>query len=303
MLIRKVTNQDFNKINSINFSQIQHKIGCANFKIGPVVNEIDILNLESKRQLLNITTNHIEAFFFNFWKSKIKKSFLKENLEYFFIPLVKKISEEFLIKKYGYNVNINYSLFNKSLKEKGILDELIITFYLPILLCDEDNTLMLDLDKTESKTKLIELFIINLIIQVSNCVIYQLINNPDFTLKLEKNFYYDKLLSSRKFELFKNNLKWKLFIYNKLKKPINIYANRYAIYTFNLEGIKMYMLNIVRTNELQKLDNSQLLSISLVELKDFLGSQFETIFFQVKQNVQDLFKRSLKQLIFQIKNK
>ena len=303
MLIKKVTNQEFNKINSINFSQIQYKISCANFKLGPIVNEIDILNLESKRQLLNITTNHIETFFFNLWKSKIKKSYLKENLEYFFIPLVKKISEEFLIKKYGYNVNINYLFFNKNLKEKGIIDELVIIFYLPILLCDEDNILMLDLNTIDSKKKLIELFTINLIIQISNCVIYQLINNPDFTLKLEKGIYYDKLLSSRKFELFKNNLKWKLFIYNKLKRPINIYANRYGIYTFNLEGIKMYMLKIVRTNELQKLDNSQLLSISLIELKDFTVSQFEVIFFQAKQKIQDLFKKALKQLIFQIKNK
>ena len=98
-----------------------------------------------------------------------------------------------------------------------------------------------------------------------------------------QTLYRSKFLSLRNFERFKNNLSWQLITKTYIQRPIDLYNNRYEILILRTNGIFCRTIYANRSKEINSLTNFPLLTITFVELRDFLiGRLDETIYFVSK---------------------
>nr|YP_010986272.1 hypothetical protein UYL67_pgp148 [Pachymeniopsis lanceolata]WOL37190.1 hypothetical protein [Pachymeniopsis lanceolata] len=120
----------------------------------------------------------------------------------------------------------------------------------------------------------------NLIIQVSNSVIFMLFESLK-SLSNILNFLIDNKLcnsifmSTRSLALFRNNLIWQNIIYFYIIQPRIIYNGRYQIWLINSSGIHTKYIHISRLNDLPKLSTIKLFSIFLIEIQDLILPKIE----------------------------
>jgi hypothetical protein len=76
---------------------------------------------------------------------------------------------------------------------------------------------------------------------------------------------------------------WQLFIKTYIQRPVDLYSNRYNIYVLRTNGICSKTIYANRSGEISSLNKIPLLTISILEIKDFFTSRIdETVYFVSK---------------------
>ena len=125
----------------------------------------------------------------------------------------------------------------------------------------------------------IEALFDNLIIEISNAIMFIVINEFSFIYEVRKNFYRSNFLSLRNVERFRNNLSWQSRIKNLVKRPADIYNSQQGIWIIRTTGIYYRIIYANRSDELLHLRQLPLFTLIFIETKDFVISRVdETIY-------------------------
>lgn len=134
----------------------------------------------------------------------------------------------------------------------------------------------------------------NLIIQISNLVIYTMLE--DMSSLAQANYFIQKYslcnssyISIRSLALFHNTLVIQNFIYLYIQKPKEIYSSRYKIWLISANGLVCKYISAVRLDDLSKLSNMQLAFIIIIEIQDLIIPQLEKLFLVISKVVLYVF--------------
>ena len=285
------------------FAKVLYKTKFSKKKSNQVLLGIDLLKDNVKNDLLCITTLKVEELFnkllqqaqsptFNFSSEKGKKLFLL---------LIKQTCETFLKQQYGYKVNVNLNALRYSLYTKKLLTDTEILFQVPFFVLLNKKFPLFRLIYypvyNQASEDFIEALIDNLILEISNCVIYYSIINFSQIYAFRQTLYKSKFLSLRNFERFKNNIIWQLRINNYIKRPLDLYNNRYAIFILRTSGIYNKTIYANRSREIASLKRIPLLTIIFVETQDFLTGRLDEAFYLISKSVRFTFTSVFGQII------
>jgi hypothetical protein len=287
-VITKIQNNIINKSVAVNiFSRVLYKTTFANKKGGQFILSIDLLKAEIKKDLLCLTSTKLESFFQSFLKKGQRNSSFKYYRKQLFLKILYEICEEFLNKQYGCKLKVNFKTLKNELYTVHLLKDLEILFQVPFsgLIDPKDPQFLSIYYPVYSKASepFIEALLDNLIIEISNCVVYFTVINFSSIYLFRQTIYRSKFLSLRNLERFKNNLNWQLYFKVYVQRPLNLYNNRHDLYVFKTTGIYCRVIYANRSNEIASLKNLPLLVIVLIEFGDFVTSRVdETIFIITK---------------------
>jgi hypothetical protein len=269
------------------FSKILYKANYSNKKANQIALGIDLLKQEIKKDLLVITALRLEESYTKVLYEKSPQDFMQKNGTVLFFKCITKSCEDFFTKYYGFKVKINVSTLKRAFYTRNILTDTEILFKLPFY------------TMVDSKSKrfrsiyapiynypsdgFLEAILDNLVLEISNCVVYFGLLQFSSINIIRQTLYRSKFLSLRNFERFKNNLMWQLFIKTYIQRPVDLYSNRYNIYVLRTNGICSKTIYANRSGEISSLNKIPLLTISILEIKDFFTSRIdETVYFVSK---------------------
>lgn len=251
----------------------------------------DIINCAHKQQLFLLTLKELEKLVLDIVELNIKPQNirkLKNKILYDFIYITsKQFISKFNIKYTNYviqTIEHNYSIFLQSEYYKRIeLEDHILIDNLLIYLtfgCSYINNKTFIFNRLYTPHKHVQVLFENFIIQISNCIIYNLTKN--FSC-LSDMIYFFKLntvcnssyLSARSIALFFNNLSWQNYLYTYIHQPKLIYNAHYRVLIFNMRGIENKYIYKSRLNNLKKLSNIQIVILFILELKDICIPKIE----------------------------
>ena len=245
---------------------------------------LDILRDSVKRDLLFITCLTLEKEIITLINADfqlIKKKHLKKRL----LDLIRQVSEMFLVNYYGRSIKINSKMLNRCLYKTLIIEDLQILFQTPLQsLIDPECKIFratfapIYNNATDS---FLEALFENLIIEISNSVIFISINEFSDIYDVRQSLYRSNFLSIRNLERFKNNFIWQTTITATIKRPNNIYNSRYGLWIVRSTGIYYKMIYANRSEELVQLRKVPLVTVTLIELLDFTSSRFDEIFYTI----------------------
>lgn len=266
------------------FSKILYKTNFCDRKGTELIMGTDLLKDNVKKELLTIVVLRLEELYIKLSQHTNPTVLLQKKSKVLFFGCLKKVCEDFLTKKYGYKVTIDSLELNNSLYTKTLMRDTHIVFKVPFYELLKPNSpafrfLYYPIYNSSSDSFLEALFD-NIILEISNCVVYYSLINFSSNNVLRQILYRSKFLSLRNLERFKNNLNWQLYIKGNIERPINLYNNRYEIYVLKNTGIVCRVIYANRSKEIETLKNIPLLTIVVVEIGDFVISRFdETVYF------------------------
>ena len=185
------------------------------------------------------------------------------------------------------SVKINLSTLKRAFYTKNILKDTEILFKVPFYtIVDPKSKIFRSIYAPIYRYPsdgFLEAILDNLVLEISNCVIYFGLLQFSSISVVRQTLYRSKFLSLRNFERFKNNLMWQLFIKTYIQRPIDLYNNRYKIYVLRTSGICSRTIYANRSKEISSLNKIPLLTISILEIRDFFISRVdETVYFVSK---------------------
>lgn len=283
------------------FSKILYKINFSNKKGNSFLLAVDILKEDVKKELLILTATKLEKIYLEIADNPNSERFLQYRGNALFLECIKQVSEDFLTKKYGSQIKINVESLKNSLFTKNSLKDTEILFNVPLISLINPNSpsfrsIYYPIYNFASDSFL-ESLIDNLILEISNCVVYFSLVNFSSVYAFRQILYKAKFLSLRNLERFKNNLNWQLYIKNYIKRPINLYNNRFDIYIFKTTGVYFRIIYANRSKEITELKNLPLLTIVVVEISDFIVSRFDEAIFVLSKSVRFTLTSVLGQVI------
>tara|TARA_B110000971_G_scaffold217977_1_gene255909 strand:- start:1570 stop:2526 length:957 start_codon:yes stop_codon:yes gene_type:complete len=265
------------------FAKILYKINFCKKKTNQELLGLDILKTELQKGLLLITTLRVEETYTNLLLKEDPEAFMQKEGKTIFLHCIKKCCEDFFTKHYGYNVKINIAVLKQSLYTKNLLKDLCLLFQIPFYVLQDNkspifNSIYYPVYNYASES-FIESLIDNVILEISNCIVYFTILKFSSIYTFRQTLYRSKFLSLRNFERFKNNLIWQLIIRINIRHPINIYNNQYEIFVLRTNGIYCQTIYANRSGEIKILNNFSLLTITFIEFRDFLTSRLDEIIY------------------------
>jgi hypothetical protein len=264
------------------FARLQYKINFNISNTSSFLLATDLLRDNSKRQLFKIVTVNVEKIFVDLLNNE--QSLQSLNGQSIFFSLVKLTTQEFLTSYYGYKVNIQSSIVQKSFYTKlAICDEKIL-LGIPLQILSQENSKIFRTTFVPVYNKaydsFIESLLDNLIVEVTNAVMHIIINEFSFIYEVRKNFYRANFLSLRNIERFRNNLSWQSRINSFVRRPSDIYNSQQGIWVIRTTGLYYRVIYANRSQELLQLRNLSLVTLIIIETKDFLVSRTdEAIYF------------------------
>ena len=269
------------------FSRILYKINFNTKKGNQKILGIDLLKTQVQKDLLSISILRVEEAYIKILESGDPKNFMQRNGEKIFLRCIKKSCEDFFTKQYGSKVKIKLGNLKNSLYTKTLLKDLELIFQIPFYLLLDPNTSIFRLIYYPvyniASESFIEALIDNLILEISNCVVYFSIIKFSSVYAFRQTLYRSKFLSLRNFERFKNNLTWQIITQMYIKRPANLYNNRYEIFILRGNGTSCRTIYANRSKEIKSLTNFALIPLIILESRDFLISRIdESIYFASK---------------------
>lgn len=237
---------------------------------------------------LSLTADNIKKL-----KHKILYDFLNVTLEKFILVFDLK-HKNYLKKQFQYNYffysQSNYYTIIDS-ENYILIDSLLIYLIFGSSYIDDKIFLF---NKFYTPYKHVQILFENFIIQLSNCIIY---NISKHFVCLSDMIYFFKLnclcnssyISTRSIALFFNNIKWQNFLYKYFDQPKLIYNAYYRIWLFNSKGITNQYIYLSRLNNLQKLSHIQVSFLFILEIKDIIIPKIEKLFITIFQYITYIF--------------
>ena len=280
-------NVDVKTLTSRIFSKILYKTNFSNKKGNQKLLSIDLLKAEVQKDLLSISALRVEELFIKLLEKKDPNDVMQKKGKIFFLQCLKKSCEDFLTKQYGYKVKIKTETLKKSLYTKNLLEDVELMFQVPFyILVDQKSSIFRLIYYPVynfASESFIEALVDNIVLEISNCIVYFSIVKFASVYAFRQTLYRSKFLSLRNFERFKNNLSWKLITKSYIQRPLDLYNNRYEIYIMRTNGIFCRAIYANRSKEVNSLKNLPLLTLTIVEVRDFLTNRLdEAIYFLSK---------------------
>ncbi len=269
------------------FSKILYKTNFSRKKGNQQLLGIDLLKNEIQKDLLSIIVIRVEEMYTKLLEKGDPNKIMQKRGKTLFLQCIKKSCEDFLTKQYGYKVKFNLKILKKSLYTKNLLKDTELIFQVPFYVLVDPKSQIFRLIYypvyTSASESFIEALIDNMVLEISNCVVYFSIVKFSSVYAFRQTLYRSKFLSLRNFERFKNNLNWQLLTKIYLQRPIDLYNNRYEIFLLRTNGIYGRTIYANRSKQIQSFSNLSLIPLTIVELRDFLVSRLdETIYFVSK---------------------
>lgn len=272
------------------FSRIAYKINFSNKKGSQSIIPIDILKDEVKKDLLFITSQNVEKTYRELLTHRFPYLDMKDNGANLLFLLVKDTCDEFLVKQYGFDICFSNREFTNSLYIKNLLTDLEILFQVPFYgLIDpvsvEFRRVYYPIYSYASES-FIEALIDNLIIEIANSIIYLSITKFSFLYSFRQTLYRSKFLSLRNFERFKNNVIWQLRLKIYIKRPALIYNSSFSLLLLRTNGIYSRVIYANSPQELASLPRLSLLTITTIELRDFLLGRLDELLYLLSKGLR-----------------
>jgi len=263
------------------FARLQYKINFDINNTSSFLLATDLLRDNSKRRLFKIVSANVENTFLELLANE---SHMTLNSKSIVFLLVKQTTQEFLTACYGYDANIKSSILKESFYTKLLLSDETILLNVPLQLLFKENSKLFRSIFVPIYTKaydsFIEALLDNLIVEISNAVMFLVINEFSFIYEIRKNFYRSNFLSLRNVERFRNNLSWQSRIKNFVRRPADIYNSQQGIWIIRTTGIYYRTIYANRSAELLKLRQFSLITLIGIEIRDFVVSRAdEAIYF------------------------
>ena len=272
------------------FSKILYKTNFSNKKGNGQLLGIDLLKTEIQKDLLSISILRVEETFTKLLEKNDPKNFMQKRGEVLFLQCIKKSCEDFLTKHYGYKIKINPEVLKKSLYTKVLLKDIELIFQVPfyVLLDSKSSIFRLIYYPVYNfaSESFIEALIDNMILEISNCIVYFSIVKFSSVYAFRQTLYRSKFLSLRNFERFKNNLSWQLITRTYIQRPVDLYNNRYEIFILRTNGISCRTIYANRSVEIGSLTNISLLTLMLIEFRDFLTSRLDEAIYLLSKGIR-----------------
>jgi hypothetical protein len=281
------------------FARLQYKLNFNLKNTSSILLATDLLKDNVKRKLFKIVATNVEALCL---EPELSKSvMLVKNSEALLLSLIKSSLEDFLINCYGRSLNIGPKRLKDSFYTKYLLEEtnILLMTLLDALENSEPNKFRLLFAPIYNKPygRFIESFIENLVIQICTAVTYVVIREFSFIYDIRKSFYRSSFLSLRNIERFKNNMVWQTRLKAYVKRPSDIYNSRYSIWVIRTTGIDYRTIYANRGPELVELRQLPLVTLIIIEAKDFFISRFDEFFNFLGSNVRYTLTNTLGQII------
>ena len=274
------------------FSRILYKTNFSTTKSNQFLLSIDLLKNSLKRDLLLTSLTRLESTYGTLLENPAEEAFIlmQEKGNNLFLFLIKNVCEDFLTKQYGYKVKVNLAELKQALYTKNIVRDTEILFQIPFYALLDSNAPLFRVIYypiyNSASASFIEALIDNLVLEISNCAIYFIVLKFSSVYVFRQTLYKSKFLSLRNFERFKNNLSWQTRLKYYIKRPMNLYNNRYEIYLLRTNGIFCQTIYANRAKEIKALGKIPLLTIVFVELNDFLSGRLDEAVYNLTKGVR-----------------
>ncbi|MDJ0713023.1 MAG: DUF3685 domain-containing protein [Prochloraceae cyanobacterium] len=252
--------------------------------------EIDILQVDKKRELLYLVLDRIRKITEQLQVSKKTYEKLVEEIDIILRDLWKEPARDFFCKYYTKDIQDNkYDLINQVLEEDPIVREEVLNniplvlelfayliYQKPLMIDDRIYRLSNSFDYVES-TRLAELLIQNLTIQIANGVMTVILNYFSETKDIIQNIYDRQFISSREIAKFRNSLSWRYRKEKYIENPKYIFESKYRLLFFNGKSIKKTFVYARRTEELEQLRGVPWLTTIALESKDAIAPLLRSV--------------------------
>ena len=262
---------------------------------------IGLLKVEMQKDLLFTTILRIEEIYLKLLEREDPNFIMDKKGEIIFLQCTKRCCEDFLTKQYGYKVTVELDTLKKALYTKTLLKDIELVFQIPFYVLVDPKSPIFRLTYypiyNYASETLIEALIDNMILEISNCVVYFSIIKFSSLYTFRQTLYRSKFLSLRNFERFKNNLNWQLLTKNYIYRPVALYSNSYEIFFLRTNGIYCRTIYTNRSREVYSLSSFSLIPITAIELKDFLNCRFDEAVFFLSKGIRFTFVSIFGQII------
>ena len=287
-----------NKLGDV-FARLHYKINCDVKNNTQDILALDLLQSNVKKDLLSIAVATLEEFFLELLYAQAPMD--DQNVKASILSLIKKVATKFLTKHYGCEIELSSRFLSRSQYIKSLLadKELLYTTPISTLIDSEMSTFRLffaPIYNYASET-FIESLMDNLILEISNSVVYLIIVDFATIYALRQTVYQSRFLSLRNLERFKNNLSWQIKIKTLVQRPLDLYTNRYGLYIIRGNGVYYRRVYANRSKEINSLTGLPLLTVLFIESKDFLVSRVDEIFYSLGNSLRFLLTSTLGQII------
>lgn len=272
------------------FSKTLYKIPFTNKRNTQTLLGIDILKESVKDELLTITALSVERAYTKIMRHSNPTLFIQKQSQALFLECMHEICESFLTKKFGFKVKVSKINFKTSLYTKNLLKDADILFKVTLLaFLNPRSTGFRSVYYpvyNQASESFLEALIDNVVLEISNCIVYFTIINFSSVYAFRQVLYKSKFLSLRNLERFKNNFSWQIYIKNYIQRPADLYNNRYRLSIIKTTGVYGRVIYANRSKEIASLSNLPLLTIIFIETKDFILSRFDEAIFITSKSLR-----------------
>jgi len=257
----------------------------SNFLLGT-----DLLRANIRRDLVRTVILTTEEKFLEVGQKYKNSPTYKVNSKQIFFDLVKSSTENFILKYYGSQLNLNPLVFENLdyIQTISADSEILVSVTFLSLFNKQSQVFQSTFVPiyTFATDQILERLLDNLIIEISNCSMRVIINEFSLILDVRQKWYKANFLSLRSLERFKNNLAWQDRLYLYVNRPKSLYNSEYKIWIIRSGAVYSRTIYANRLNEILALNGRSLLIVNYFELQDFLASRLNEIIFFISKGTK-----------------
>nr|UAD87324.1 hypothetical protein [Hydropuntia rangiferina] len=245
---------------------------------------IDILNGFVKHKLFSIVLIELEILVLDLIELNLNFKDIKILQGKILYDLLQKVIVHFFIE-FGIHdysiilINTKKYLYLKVvfLECKWLLENLLIYIIFGSIYI---NDYLFAFDHKYTPTKHVEVLLENLLVQISNLVVFIILENMKSLSNIIKFLKDNHLCNSsyisiRSLAVFRNNLLYQNLLYFYAIQPKYIYTNRCKVWLISRQGLITSYIYTYRLADFISLSPLQLVIVTLIEIQDFIIPKFE----------------------------
>ena len=279
--VEKAADLFFKIHGKLNFTLLNN----SNFLLGT-----DLLRANIRRDLLRTAILTTEEKFLEVGQRYKNSPNYKIDSKQIFFDLVKSSTENFVLKYYGSQLNLNPLVFENLdyIQTISADSEILISVTFLSLFNKQSQVFQSTFVPIYSfaTDQILERLLDNLIIEISNCSMRVIIDEFSLILDVRQKWYKANFLSLRSLERFKNNLAWQDRLYLYINRPKSLYNSEYKIWIIRSGAVYSRTIYANRLNEILALNGRSLLIVNYFELQDFLASRLNEIVFFISKGTK-----------------
>lgn len=238
---------------------------------------IDVLNSSKKTHLFLATLIELEIIILDIIELNLKIQSIQEMQDQIFYDLIIKIMKRFIklkvIDKRFSTIDFGFKFNKLSFCQNTYLYKNLFIYLIFGSNYIKNNTYTFI--KTQTPRCHIKILFENFIIQLSNIVLFNILNNnyskEDSSFLLDNDYRNKREYKSiRDISNFQNNLLSYHWISYYIFYPQNIYCHQYQVWLLSSKGIIFKYIYANRYSEYLKLSTSQMVTVIYLELQDFI---------------------------------